>query len=93
MAEYKYGYQYFHVHLFLIAHSFSINELNNIFNATLQQFLEDNKKFNQKTACRTFKDKYDQVADRLIERICRYAQLWIASLKGTDYSIKYLHAK
>lgn len=93
MAEYKNGYQYFHACFSLIARGFSIDELKNIFNATLLQFLEDDKKYNQKTACRTFEDKYDWETNRFIERICGYAQLWIASPGGTDYSMKYLHAK
>lgn len=93
MAEYKNGCQYFHARFSLIARGFSIDELKNIFNATLSQFLEDDKKYNQKTACRTFEDKYDWVTDRLIERIYGYAQLWIAFSKGTNYSMKYLHIK
>ncbi|MCJ1344946.1 hypothetical protein MMC31_003151 [Peltigera leucophlebia] len=93
MAEYKNGCRYFHARLSLIARGFSIDELKNIFNATLPQFLEDDEEYNQKTACRTFEDKYDWVTDWLIERIRAYAQLWIASPGGTNYSVKYLHAK
>lgn len=59
MAEYKNGYQYFHIHLALIARAFSINELKNIFNTTLPQFLKNNEKYNQKTTCRTFENKYN----------------------------------
>ncbi len=93
MAEYKNGCRYFHARLALIARGFSIDELKNIFNATLPQFLEDDKEYNRKTAFRTFEDEYDWVMDRLIERIRAYAQLWIDSLGGSDYKAKYLHAK
>ncbi len=93
MAEYKNGCQYFHARLALIVRGFSINELKNIVNATLPQFLEDDKEYNRKTAYRTFKDEYDWVIDELIERIRAYAQLWIDSLGGSDYKAKYLHAK
>ncbi len=93
MVEYKNGCWYFYACLALIAHGCSINELKNIFNATLPQFLEDDKEYNQKTACRTFEDKYDWVIDRLIERIHAYAQLWIDFFGGSDYKAKYLHVK
>lgn len=63
IVEYKNGYWYFHACLALITHAFSIDELKNIFNATLPQFLEDNKEYNQKTTCKTFKNKYDWVMD------------------------------
>lgn len=59
MAEYKNGCRYFHVCFSLIARGFSINELKNIFNATLPQFLEDDEEYNRKTACKIFEDKYD----------------------------------
>ncbi len=81
MAEYKHGCRYF------------IDELKNVFNATLSQFLEDDKEYIRKTACRTFKNEYDWVIDWLIERLRVYAQLWIDSLGGSDYRGKYLHAK
>ncbi len=93
MVEYKNGCRYFHRHLALITRGFSINELKNIFNATLPQFLEDDEEYNRKTACRTFEDEYDWVTDKLIERIRGYAKLWIASPGGTDYREKYLRAK
>lgn len=72
MAEYKNDCWYFHICLSLIAHGFFINELKNIFNTTFPQFLEDNKKYNQKTAYKTFEDKYDWVIDRLIKKIYEY---------------------
>ncbi len=75
MVEYKNSYRYFHERLALIVRGFSINELKNIFNTTLPQFLEDDEEYNQKTACRTFEDEYDWVTDKLIERIHRYARL------------------
>lgn len=59
IAEYKNNYQYFHVHLALIAYGFSIDELKNIFNTTLPQFLKDNEEYNQKITYKTFKDKYN----------------------------------
>ncbi len=93
IAEYKNSCWYFHARLALIARGFSIDELKNIFNAILLQFLEDDEEYNRKTACRTFEDEYDWVMDRLIERIRAYAQLWINSLRGSDYKAKYLHAK
>ncbi len=93
MVKYKNGCRYFYRRLILIARGFSIDKLKNIFNATLLQFLEDDKEYNQKTVCKTFGNEYDWVMDKLIECICRYAGLWIASLSGTDYKEKYLCAK
>lgn len=93
MVEYKNSCRYFHSRDTLIPHGFSIDKPKNIFNTTLPQFLEDNEKYNQKTACRTFKDKYDWVIDKLIERIRDYAKLWLASIRGSNYRVKYLHAK
>ncbi len=59
MAEYKNDYRYFHIRLALIVCGFSIDELKNIFNTTLPQFLEDDKEYNRKTAYRIFEDKYE----------------------------------
>lgn len=66
-----------------------MDEPKNIFNTTLPQFLEDDEKYNRKTAYKTFEDKYDWVTDKLIERIHGYAKLWRASLEGSDYKVKY----
>lgn len=93
MVEYKNGCRYFHARLALIARGFSIDELNNIFNATLPQCLEEDEEYNPKTACRTFEDEYDWVTDKLIERIRAYARMRIASPGGNDYRVMYLHAK
>lgn len=93
MIEYKNGCRYFHSRLVLIARGFSIDELKNIFNVTLPQFLKDGKEYNQKTACRTFEDEYDWVTDKLIKRIRSYAKLWLASPGGSNYRVKYLYAK
>ena len=93
MVEYKYTYQYFNERFALIARGFSINEFKNIFNATPPQFLEDDKEYNRKTAYRTFKENYNWVMDKLIERIHGYAKLWIISCRGSNYRIKYLHGK
>lgn len=46
IVEYKIDCQYFYTRFFLIAHDFSIDKLKNIFNATLLQFLKNNKKYN-----------------------------------------------
>ncbi len=59
IVEYKNGCRYFYRRLALIAHDFSINEIKNIFNATLPQFLEDDEEYNRKTACKTFEDEYN----------------------------------
>ncbi len=75
MVEYKNGCRYFHGCLALIVHDFSINKPQNIFNATLPQFLEDDKEYNRKTAYRIFENEYDWVTDKLIECIHRYARL------------------
>lgn len=93
MMEYKNGCQYFHSRLTLIARGFSINELKNIFNATLPQFLEDGKEYDRKTTYRTLEDKYDWVTDKLIKWIRGYARLWLASSEDSNYRVKYLHTK
>lgn len=59
----------------------------------MPQFLEEEEDYNRKTACRVFEGEYDWVTDRLIEKICGYAKLWIESPGGSDYREKYLHAK
>lgn len=43
MVEYKNSFQYFYERLGLIMRGFSINKLQNIFNITFSQFLEDDK--------------------------------------------------
>lgn len=93
MIKYKNGNRYFYRRLILIMRGFSINELKNIFNATLSQFLKDDKKYNQKIAYGIFEDEYDWVTNKLIERIYGYISLWIVSLDATDYGKKYLHTK
>ena len=93
MAKYKNNCKYFYACFFFIARSFFINKLKNIFNTTLSKILQNNKKHNQKTTFKIFKDKQDWMTDRLIEMISEYAQLWIASIKAIDYSMKYLYAK
>lgn len=59
MIEYKNGYQYFYTRLLLIVCGVFIDELINIFNTILPQFLKDDKKYNQKVTCRTFENKYN----------------------------------
>lgn len=59
MVKYKNNCQYFYEYLILIAYNFSINKHKNIFNTTLFQFLENDKKYNQKTTYRIFRAKYD----------------------------------
>lgn len=69
MTENKNSYLYFYACFSFIICGFFINKLKSIFNTTFLQFLENNKEYNQKTAYRTFKDKYDLMTDRLIEKI------------------------
>lgn len=75
IVEYKNNYQYFYAHFSFITHGFFIDELKNTFNVILLQFLKNNKKYNQKTTYRTFKDKYDWVIDCLIKKIYTNKQL------------------
>ena len=93
MAEYKIGCRYFHSRLALIARGFSIDEIKNIFHATMPPFLEEGEDYERKQACRMFEDEYDWVTDKLIERICGYASLWIETQGGQDYKQKYINAK
>lgn len=93
MAEYKIGCRYFHSRLALIARGFSIDEIKNIFHATMPQFLEEGEDYERKQACRIFEDEYDWVTDKLIERIREYASLWIDTQGGQDYKQKYFDAK
>lgn len=59
MFEHTIGYRYFNSHLTLFAYGFLIDELKNIFIATIPQFLKEKENYNRKTACKVFKDKYD----------------------------------
>lgn len=93
IVEYKNDCRNFHSHLALIARGFSNDKYKNIFNATLPQFLEDDKEYNQKTACRSFEDEYDWMTDKFIKRIYSYTKLWIAFSGSSNYKVKYLYAK
>lgn len=61
----------------MIPCGFSINQLKNIFNIILPQFLKDDKEYNQKIACKRFRNEYKWLTDWLITKICIYVQLWI----------------
>ena len=43
----------------MIVRDFSIDELKNIFNTTLPQFLKEDEEYNRKTTLRIFEDKYN----------------------------------
>lgn len=55
----KNGCQYFHARLVMITYDFCIDELKNIFNTTLPQFLKEDEEYNCKTTLRIFEDKYN----------------------------------
>lgn len=92
LDQYQIAYYYFHARLALVACGFTVDELHTIFDATMPLFIREGSEFNQKKSRKVFERTYNWVQDRLVERLCAYAKLWLKSEGGKDYKEQEIHA-
>ncbi|MCJ1264022.1 hypothetical protein MMC22_003893 [Lobaria immixta] len=92
-AEYETGCRYFHARIALIAREFTVDELTQIFHATLPKFIRDGEDYARRKANKIFEDAYDWVQDKIVERLRAYAKLWLKTEGGEVYSTRFVQAR
>lgn len=83
--QYKTTCYYFYACLALVACEFSVDKLQAISKVTMPDFIYEKLDTDQRKCFKQFERVYNWVQNRLVERFCAYAKLWLKSKREKDY--------
>ena len=82
LDQYEIACYFFHARLALVARGFSVDESQAIFNATMPAFIREGSDTDRRKCTQEFERAYNWVQDRLVDRLCAYAELWLKGGRG-----------
>lgn len=85
LDQYRVACHYFHARLALVARGFAVGELEAIFNDTMPNYIREGHDVDRSKGAKEFERAYNWIQDRLVERLCAYAYLWLETEGGKDY--------
>lgn len=91
--KYHNSYCRFYARLILISCNFSVDELYNIFCATMPNFIHEGTKYKWQHDSKCFYDTYNLMQDNFVDKLCFYALLWLQTTGGKDYASWSMKAK
>ena len=94
LTKYHHRCRHFHTRLIIICCGFFVDELDNIFYATIPSFIhEEGPRSNRLQAFKCFYDAYDSMQDDLISKLHSYACSWVQTTVGNDYKTWFVNGK